>query len=343
MSIELTGLESRLAVEWPPSDWVEVTVILAVSGGPDSVALLRAMAILKTGGAGRMLAAHFNHRLRGHEASEDEAFVLELCNRLGVPCQVGYPPDDWQSARAGDGLEALARKSRYDFLQWTASRLGARYVVTAHTADDQAETILHRILRGTGITGLAGMSRARPLGPACTLIRPLLRFRRAELLDYLDRLGQPYRRDSSNADLRFTRNRIRHQLLPQVAQAFNPNVVDAVLRLGLLAGEVKDLVDGIVGDLLDRYVAFHPSGVVGIDAPGFGDQPRYVLRELLIAVWRRQGWPLQSMGFAEWEDLALMLLASSQIATSPPTKRVFPGNVLAESAGGVLRLACQGT
>ena len=164
-------LELKLAAAWPPSDWADVTVLVAVSGGGDSVALLRAMTALETGGQGRICVAHLNHQLRP-DADEDERFVVELSRRLGVACEVERVAVDRLAAQAGDGLEAAARSARYRFLEQAAGRLGARFVATAHTADDQAETILHRIVRGTGVRGLAGMARVRPLGHA-TLIRPL--------------------------------------------------------------------------------------------------------------------------------------------------------------------------
>ena len=155
--------EAQLAAAWPPEDWQDVTVVLAVSGGADSVALLRAMTAVRGGGEGRLAAAHLNHQLRGAESDGDEAFVVELCGRLGIACEVGRTPAGELAAESGDGIEAAARDARYRFLAATAARLGARFVATAHTADDQAETILHRILRGTGIGGLAGIARTRPL------------------------------------------------------------------------------------------------------------------------------------------------------------------------------------
>ena len=332
------SLESRLADSWPPNDWQDVTVVLAVSGGADSVALVRAMTALKAGGKGRLVAAHFNHRLRAEESQADEVFVVDLCRRLDLACEVRRARVEQLVADSSDGLEAAAREARYDFLQQTAARLGARYVATAHTADDQAETILHRIIRGTGIAGLAGMQRVRPLGPA-TLIRPLLGFRRAELLDYLGKLGQPYRLDSSNEDTRFTRNRIRRQLLPALADRFNPGVVEAVLRLGALAGEVQTVVDRVVEDLLERCVAGARSDSVRVRTEPLAGQPRYLVRELLIAVWRSREWPLQAMGFAEWDLLAEMAFACRENSSVAPRKRMFPGSVLAEAGEGELRLS----
>jgi len=252
-------------------------------------------------------------------------------------------------------LEAAARAARYEFLAAVAARLGARYVVTAHTADDQVETILHRIIRGTGIGGLRGMARTRPLrlplfeadedhdlpeaAGTVTLIRPLLEIRRCELVSYLDDLAQPYRSDSSNADVRFTRNRIRHELLPRMAEQFNSAVVDALLRLGTLAGEAQAAVDWMVDDLIPRCATAKDADSVVIDARPTTELPRYLVRELLIAAWRRQGWPMQAMGFAQWDQLAEMLWACGKSECPSAGKQMFPGNILAEASAGQLRLA----
>ncbi len=349
-------LETRLGEAWPPGDWRDVTVLLAVSGGADSVALLRAVAALAAGGraagsAGRLCVAHFNHGLRGEESRADEAFVVGLCGELGLTCEVGRAAPG--ALDGGDGLEAAARDARYRFLAEAAANLGARYVATAHTSDDQAETILHRILRGTGIGGLAGIARARPLSlplstsggfpeadspAAATLIRPLLGFRRRELVGYLDDLGQTYRTDSSNAHPHFTRNRIRRELLPTLAEQYNSGVVDALLRLGTLAGEAQAVIDAVVDALFDRSVTFGNSDDVEIDARSLLGQPPYVVRELLLRVWRRAGWPMQSMGFAQWDQLAEMLVAGGRADGSSISGATFPGSVQAEAVAGGLRL-----
>ena len=334
----LYPLEAKLAQTWPPAAWHDVSVLVAVSGGPDSVALLRVLRTLKTEGDGRLLAAHFNHRLRDEESDADEAFVSDFCGGIDVPCEVGRAAPGQLAAAAQDGLEAAARQARYQFLQETAARLGARYVLTAHTADDQAETILHRILRGTGIAGLAGMQRVRPLGPAATLVRPLLEVRRGEVLAYLNQIGQAFRSDSTNEDRRFTRNRLRTELLPELAAHYSPSVVDALLRLGRLAGEVQSVVDRIVQDLAARAVTQGPGNEVRVWIGGLEGQPRYIVRELLIAIWRRQDWPLQSMGFDEWDLLADMAAPDSGGSQRVPRKRMFPGGILAEASRDALGL-----
>jgi tRNA(Ile)-lysidine synthase len=324
-------LETKLAEAWPPSDWADVTVLVAVSGGGDSVALLRAMTALKTGGAGRICVAHLNHQLRP-DADEDERFVVELSRRLGVACEVDRVAVRDMAAQSGDGLEAAARSARYEFLQETAGRLGARFVATAHTADDQAETILHRIIRGTGVRGLAGIARVRPLGHA-SLMRPLLGVGRDELRAYLDAIGQPYRHDQSNSDKRFTRNRIRNELLPRLCRRFNPGAVEALLRLATLAGEAQSVIDGLVDEWCDRCVTIEGPNAVRIEMAELIDQPRYLVRELLAAVWRRQGWPMQSMGWQQWDELGALA------AAAPPERRMFPGEVTVEIAAGRMRLS----
>lgn len=337
--------EASLAASWPPENWQDVTVVVAVSGGSDSVALLRGLAALKKGGQGRLLAAHVNHQLRGSESEADALFVAKLCEQLEVGCEIGRidvcgPSDHAERGEysvRGQSLEGAARRARYAFLQQTAARFGARYVVTAHTADDQAETILHRILRGTGIRGLAGMSRTRRLGHA-TLVRPLLGFRRADLAAYLADLGQPCRYDSSNADTRFTRNRIRRHLLPLLAEQFNGSIMDALLRLGQLAGESQDVIDRLMDDLATRSVLEAEADHLRVDCRALASQSAYVVRELFAALWRRQGWPMQAMGFEQWEQLARMAMARGETSRTAPKKVVFPGNVVAKTVRSELCL-----
>ncbi len=315
--------ERHLATEFIPAAWKDVTVIAAVSGGADSVALLRASLAIRQQGAGRLVAAHCNHRLRGPESEADAAFVYDLCRQLGVACEIGIV-DVSQADDSGDGLEAAAREARYAFLSAVAGRHGARYLATAHTADDQAETILHRIVRGTGVAGLAGIPRVRPLNELTTLVRPLLWAHRGEVLAYLADLGQVHRHDASNLDRRFTRNRIRHELLPRLAADYNPSVVEALVRLGQLAGETQEALGRLAGELRERCATPLAGGGWQIDTARLAGQPPYLIREMLIDLWRASNWPLQDMGKAEWERLAQMIVDGS------PQKQTLPGTVMVE-------------
>jgi tRNA(Ile)-lysidine synthase len=323
--------EARLAADWPPEAWRDVTVLVAVSGGADSVALLRGLLAVRQPGVGQLLVGHVNHGLRGAPSEADAEFVAQLCQRLNTPCQierVGTP----LAQQAGDGIEAAAREARYGLLQRMAESQGARYVATAHTKDDQAETILHHVMRGTGLRGLAGMPRARALGPAVSLVRPLLNFSRAEVLAFLASLDQPFREDATNRDVALTRNRVRHELLPLIKSQYSPAIVEALLRLGQLAADAVATVDESAEQLLERSLIESSDARVVIRCAYLKEQQRHLVREVFVALWRRQGWPAQSMGFGEWDALAEMALASSA-SEATRRKRVLPGAIAAERHG----------
>ena len=315
--------EARLAAAWPKQDWQELSILVAVSGGADSVALLRGLLALRDQGPGTIHVAHMNHGLRGSEATEDQAFVEELCDTWGVPAHVGQTNTRPVAAERGDGIEEAARELRYAFLRATAERVGARYVATAHTADDQVETILYRILRGTGISGLRGIPRVRRLTGMVTIIRPLLNFRRRETLEYLATLEQDFRTDSSNRDVSFMRNRIRLELLPLLASDYYAQVDDAILRLGRLATDAQKVVDDQVDQLWDHAVISQTADQVVINIEGLQGVNSYLIRELLIRIWREQSWPQQSMGWDQWSNLAFM--TGSDAASHGPM--TLPGGI----------------
>src|SRR5262245_58498488 len=326
---------AKLSQSWPSSRWCDVTVLAAVSGGADSVALLMGLSQLRTAGPGRLVAAHFNHRLRGSESDQDQAFALELAGRLGVECIVGAAAGDLAAAGGGQGLEGAARQARYEFLARAADQCGARYVATAHTADDQVETILHHILRGTGLAGLAGIPRTRPLTTAATLIRPLLAVTRQEVLEYLRQVGATYRDDSSNQLTDLTRNRIRHELLPLLARDFNAQVRAALLRLGRLGEEADDYLSGQATSLAAGIV--RPiAGGVEINVESLVDRAELLARYVLIGIWRKQAWFMQDMSLEKWDQL--LSLARSAESAGRPIVQMFPGGIRAEKQGGVLRL-----
>jgi len=331
------AFEDKLAEQWPPSDWRDVTVLVAVSGGADSVALLRGMVAIRQHGEGRVVIAHFNHGLRGEQSDTDEAFVMQLAKQLDLPCEIGCAEQPTSDRHASETSEADAREWRYQFLQQTAAKFGARFVVTAHTADDQAETILHRILRGTGIVGLAGIRPYRQLIPGVAIVRPMLDFRRAEVIEYLNTIEQDYREDSTNVDTRFTRNRIRHELLPQLASQYNSNVVEALTKLGAMAGDVQALMDELVRKMAECCVTQDSGDAVTIDCRPLRQESGFLVRQLLISIWSDRGWPQQAMGYDKWDQLAELATAEQRV--SHGTKLVLPGNIVAERKGDVLHLA----
>lgn len=194
---------------------------LAVSGGADSVALLRVLAELQPELGVVLKVLHFNHQIRGTEADEDQAFVAALADRLGFEFLSGSGDVPACAREHKLSLETAARAMRHN---WFAALLDGNQVdkiATAHTLDDQAETVLMRMIRGTGVRGLGGISVAHQ---EKKLIRPLLSIRRTDIEAYLNGLQQPWREDASNQDVTHTRNRVRHQLLPMIAQDFNPSI-----------------------------------------------------------------------------------------------------------------------
>src|SRR5262245_9932508 len=228
--------------------------LIAVSGGPDSVALAHLCTSLACQRRlGTIALAHLNHQLRGGESDADDGFVRGLPSTWNVPSLAVHTDrlDAGQLAReSGDNLENAARQARYQWLTDIARRTGAAWVATGHTADDQAETVLHHFLRGSGLQGLAGMAERRPLGPGVDLVRPLLTARRAKILAYLHEHKLAFRDDSSNADLRYTRNRLRHEVLPMLERQFNPNLIEVLGRTATQLREAQDDLTERAGQLL---------------------------------------------------------------------------------------------
>lgn len=319
-------LVERLAEAWPEVERRERTIVVAVSGGADSVALLHGLVELQP--RARLIAAHFHHGLRGAAADADAAFVAEVCRGLNVLCAIGRAQPGEVSG--GDGLEAAARDARYRFLAEVAREHGARYLAVAHTWNDQAETILHRLLRGTGLDGLAGIPRVRPLNEWTTLVRPLLAVPREIVLEFLHERKLPYRHDGTNDDVDLTRNRIRHELLPLLARDYNPRAADALVRLGTLAEETQAFVQSQLDPLYAAVVKLRSDGAV-VDVRALARESPFVIRTVLARLWREADWPRQEMSFTQWERLEALL------RTKLPATCDLPGRIRVTLADGVLR------
>jgi tRNA(Ile)-lysidine synthase len=300
--------------------------VVAVSGGADSVALLRALVAVRTG---PLTVAHFNHRLRGAESDADEAFVNDLAGSLGLEFSVHRCDTARLAAESKANLEETARRLRYDALRDLSDALGDAWVATGHTADDQAETVAHRMIRGTGLQGLRGIAAVRRFPPP-VLLRPLLDVTRTDVLEYLTELKQPFREDASNADPRFTRNRIRHELLP-LLKTFNPEIVFALSRLAEQANEAHDVIVEQARSLLRGAELPRAGDRVILDAAALIAAPRLVVRSALRLVWEREGWPAGDMGFDAWEMAA-------EVATRNAGGWDFPGGVSARHRGRVVQI-----
>jgi len=228
------------------------TVLVGVSGGMDSVSLLSVLRQLseEPQRGYKLVVAHLNHCLRA-EADGDAAFVANLAEQWGLRSVVERRDVAQEARRRKLGIEQAARAVRYEFLAHAAAGIGASAVAVGHHADDNVETILHRIIRGTHLRGLAGIPLSRPLGEGGTmLVRPLLESTRPQIEDYCLRQGLSWRRDSTNAELKISRNFIRHELLPLLRERLNPRVDDALLRLAAAAADAERHLSSRAKDLL---------------------------------------------------------------------------------------------
>lgn len=246
-------------------------VLVAVSGGPDSVALLAALVALSRALHIEVRAAHFNHHLRGEEARRDQECAQYVAATLRVPCVVGdaVPP-----VKASN-LEARAREQRYAFLAAVAESEACTKIATGHTMDDQAETVLLRLLRGSGADGLVGIHAVRD----GRIIRPLIECSRRQVLAFLKAQALPWCEDSSNCDRRLLRNRVRHDVLP-LLRSINPQVVQALASTAAIAAGEAELLEA---DAEARL----PAGEVGLSVAVIVAAPP-ALRGRLVRAWLRR-------------------------------------------------------
>ncbi len=260
------------------------TVLVALSGGPDSMVLCHLLRRLADERGLTLVAAHLDHGLRPESAAE-----AQWVDRQMLTWDVPLLTETASITLRGQGLEAAARAARYDFLTKTAAEVGANAVALGHTADDQAETFLLRLLRGAGTTGLSAMrplrAEARADGSKLRFIRPLLLARRREILDYAAQHAVPWLEDPSNQDRSLTRNRLRLDFLPALAQSFNPRLVETLGRTAdLLAGD-DDLLTAQARDLCHDLFRAEAGGRL-VDRAAFEAQPPALARRLIREVFR---------------------------------------------------------
>ena len=268
-------------------------LVVAVSGGADSVCLLHVLTQRRRELGVELRVAHLNHQLRGAESDSDAAYVSDLAAQMGIPATVECRDVGAYRDQRGCSLEEAARELRYNFLAEVAVVAGASRVVVGHTQDDQIETILMHLLRGTGMTGLRGLQPRSPLPYGehrgrTEVVRPLLGVAREETLDYCRRYHLEPRSDSSNVSPAFLRNRIRLELLP-VLKNYNPSIDSALLRLANIARDDVAFIEEQASQLWDT-VAEEESGAVYLDVGKVVGLPRAMQRHVFrLAVAQVRG------------------------------------------------------
>jgi tRNA(Ile)-lysidine synthase len=328
---------AAVAAALPVTGFWTMPVLAAVSGGADSVALLVALRrLVPRGLERRLIVVHAEHDLRA-EAAADRGFVAALAERLGLACV--WRRIAVQNDLGDEGLEGRARRLRYEFLGAAALAHGGRHVVTAHTADDQAETILQRMLRGTGLAGLGGMPPARSLLPGIALLRPLLGVRRAAARAFLESIHQSWCEDATNADVRHVRNFIRHEILPRCVAGPFPAASESLVRLGQQAALVAGAIRSAAEHLLEAHASRHADGSVVLRTRELRGLDRHLLAEVFVALWRREAWPQQGMTARHYAALAGQVAEPDQAAGGEASATDLPGGVrLSRLPGGWLGL-----
>ena len=249
-------------------------VILAVSGGADSMVLLDLISrLLKPWGLD-VAMAHVNYGLRGKDSMRDEELVRTAARRYGIPCQVlrRQPP-------ARSNLQDAARKIRHDFLKRLAKKRHAAVIATAHHRGDQAETVLLHLIRGSGLQGLAGMRASSRLG-AARLIRPLLHFSRAEIGSYAKRRGVAYRQDATNAATIYRRNAVRHRLIPLLCE-FNPRIEEHLVKMAGQLSEDEETLNILAQAAFAQALREVGDGALYLDRGSYIQLPAALRRRVL--------------------------------------------------------------
>lgn len=325
-------LAEALRDAWPAAEWRDVHVVVAVSGGADSVALLRAVLAAKgqIGGRGVIHAAHFNHRQRAEAADADAEWVGRLCAELDVSCHVGA------AEQGHPATEENLRIARRDYLTAVAGDVGARWVAHGHHADDQVETVLFRALRGTGLEGLRGIPQRTLVREGLQIIRPLLVLPKADLLAFLREIGQHHREDGTNTSVEPTRNWLRHEVLPAL-RARMPSTDAALRRLAEHAAEASETLAVLAARALSEAELRIDSarGEVRWQGKSLASCPAALRREAIRRAWRLAGWPEQAMTADHWRRLDGWAHGADADLVGP----MLSGGVVAEKHGADCVLA----
>lgn len=305
---------SRLRHSYVGNRW-----LIAVSGGPDSMALLRAAQCYARLHKCEISCGHVDHQLRP-ESVTDSRWVEEQCQALGISCRVEQI-ELLHIHEQRTGIEEQARKLRYDALARMAHDLHATAIVTGHTADDHAETVLHHLFRGSGLRGLSGIPEVRPLTADLTLWRPLLGIRREAIVASLARSQQPSLIDQSNTSDAFTRNRLRHELIPWLEKELNPRSVEALLRIAEQAGDWQSWIESEAQRCLSAALIEPITEVVRLRREVLSTAHPALLRECFVRLWVRVDWPRQSMTAEHWNRLADVCRDDGPLAVQMPGGR----------------------
>ncbi len=291
-------------------DWIERhnllpwggNVLAACSGGADSLALVDLLAEFHCEGAIRLFVAHFDHGLRGEASTRDAEFVRQFCAERNLPFFGGFADVRETMRLVGGSLEEVARHMRYDYLYRVLTQIGGGLIATGHHKDDQAETVLLNLIRGSGGRGLAAMSRRRGY-----IVRPLLCLTRSEIDRYCHERNLQPRTDESNCNVEYYRNRVRHELIPLVQQRFNPSLTETLCRTAEILADGQEFIHQYVIERLSGWALRQKTGY-RLDTATFSDLPAAVQRELLLVLLEQLRGDTRGISFTHIEQIRQLFL-----------------------------------
>jgi len=299
-------------------------LLIAVSGGQDSLCLLQLLRDLQPKWNWDLAIAHCDHRWRP-DSAENAVHVGRLAARMDLPFYL-------ETARSPVETEAAARSWRYRVLERIACKDGFGAIATGHTASDRAETLLFNLLRGTGADGLQALTWKRPLSPEIVLVRPLLAVTRSQTAEFCDRFALPIWQDATNHDLKYTRNRIRHELLPYLASHFNPQVERHCAQTAELLRAEVEYLEAVAAQWLQRCLPQYtekvksPSVKTALNREKLRDCPLALQRRVMRQWWEQ--WAERSPNFERIEAAIALIDAPNGTCSDP-----FPGGAIARVSG----------
>ncbi len=279
-------------------------VMAAVSGGPDSVFLLEALVHLKNKfGVKKLIVCNLDHGLRGKESQEDSLFVKDLTEKLGL--EFIHKTVDLKKAAKGDlSTEEIARAARYQFFREAASSAGVNVIATGHTLDDQAETILMRIVKGAALKGIVGISPLREDGDMM-IVRPLIELEKANIVDYLNEKGMIYRIDSTNLKPVYFRNVVRSEIIPFL-ERYNPKLKRVLFNLAEHLREDFEFISDQKAEVSGRILSSGKNSAE-IKLKDIAVQPRTIQKEILRDALERSGGEVKKLSFRHWKEMESLI------------------------------------
>lgn len=336
-AVRVRGKSSASAAQGNRAAVPKHKLLLAVSGGADSVAMLRGCHQIAADLALELRVIHVDHQLRS-ESADDARWIADLCQTLAIPCEIRRIDVRELARRQQVGIEEAARNARYTVFQQVAGELEIGIVATAHTADDQAETVLHHVLRGTGLSGLSGIPESRPLDRQ-RLVRPMLRTSRADVIAYLNEIHQTCREDSTNTDETITRNRLRRSLIPLLQAQHNPQVQTALVRLAAAAAEAQQLIDTLAGELFRSSLVEQSPTKCRLRIDAIAAAPAVVIKAMIVQIWKSQAWSRQSLSADHLDAVVELIHQYQQHGSAAANTGLAAADDAAQTADNVVHTA----